>query len=193
MKTDDYRDTKYRIPFILLLLNFYTNIVMRSSAKTTSVLKSKSILSFFQPRETRENLRTATLSSIPDSDDSPETPSKRRKVADKVEITLSGQAVVSQFSTERNCANEGNSSGSSSSNAIIWEPLKLLNTDWYSRLEPEFTKKYFKNLQDFLEIESMKQSPIYPPSSEIFSAFNLCSFNNCRVVIIGDASNNCFV
>jgi uracil-DNA glycosylase len=55
---------------------------------------------------------------------------------------------------------------------------------WKTRLQDEFTKDYFITLTDFVRNE-YRQETIYPPGSMIFNAFNLCSFNNIKVVIIG--------
>ena len=55
---------------------------------------------------------------------------------------------------------------------------------WKSRLEGEFSKEYFQKLVEFVRSE-YRQHRIYPPGGEIFSAFDHCSFDNIRVVIIG--------
>jgi uracil-DNA glycosylase len=55
---------------------------------------------------------------------------------------------------------------------------------WKARLEEEFSKEYFKRLVEFVKSEYEKYK-IFPPGREIFSAFDHCSFNNIRVVIIG--------
>lgn len=50
------------------------------------------------------------------------------------------------------------------------------------KLEKE--KEYFKTLETFLEKEYSEKT-IFPPKDEIFNAFNLCPFENVKVVIIG--------
>lgn len=50
------------------------------------------------------------------------------------------------------------------------------------KLEKE--KEYFKILETFLEKEYSEKT-IFPPKDEIFNAFNLCPFENVKVVIIG--------
>ena len=55
---------------------------------------------------------------------------------------------------------------------------------WKSRLEGEFSKEYFQKLVEFVRSE-YRQHRIYPPGGEIFSAFDHCSFDDIRVVIIG--------
>lgn len=56
--------------------------------------------------------------------------------------------------------------------------------DWKKILEKEFKKEYFKKLNDFVENER-KSHTIYPPKDDVFSAFNLTSRKNTKIVIIG--------
>jgi len=59
-----------------------------------------------------------------------------------------------------------------------------IEQSWKDRLEPEFEKPYFTNLVEFVKNEySTKQ--IFPPAKQIFNAFNFCSFDACKVVILG--------
>jgi uracil-DNA glycosylase len=60
---------------------------------------------------------------------------------------------------------------------------KLKNT-WKKLLSKEMLKPYFLELSLFLE-EEKKSFEIYPPEDQVFAAFNLCSFENTKVVIIG--------
>ncbi len=55
---------------------------------------------------------------------------------------------------------------------------------WKNILQKEFKKPYFKNLAKFIESEYQNYS-CYPKETAIFSAFNFCSFNAIKVVIIG--------
>lgn len=55
---------------------------------------------------------------------------------------------------------------------------------WEKILQPEFEKSYFKELANFVRQE-YKTTICYPKGNQIFEAFNLCSFNNLKVVIIG--------
>lgn len=61
--------------------------------------------------------------------------------------------------------------------------VKIEDT-WKTRLKKEFDKEYFIKLTEFVR-EEYRISTIYPPASLIFNAFNLCSFENTRAVIIG--------
>ncbi len=57
-------------------------------------------------------------------------------------------------------------------------------TDWKQLLETEFNKPYFNTLIDFVKDE-YKNYACYPPGKQIFNAFDKCSFENTRVVILG--------
>jgi uracil-DNA glycosylase len=55
---------------------------------------------------------------------------------------------------------------------------------WKTALADEFAKDYFKNLVDFVKSEYGSKT-IYPAGKEIFRAFDLCPFDETKVVIIG--------
>lgn len=59
-----------------------------------------------------------------------------------------------------------------------------IHPSWKEQLEAEFTKEYFTNLVDFIK-DDIKNYEIYPPGKLIFNAFNRCSFDDVKVVIIG--------
>jgi uracil-DNA glycosylase len=59
-----------------------------------------------------------------------------------------------------------------------------ISESWKSRLQPEFDKPYFKELAEFIKNE-YRSNTIYPPGKEIFNAFDKCSFEDLKVVIIG--------
>lgn len=56
--------------------------------------------------------------------------------------------------------------------------------NWKKIVQSEFEKPYFKELTNFVK-EEYKTTTCYPKGSEIFAAFDLCSFNDLKVVIIG--------
>lgn len=63
--------------------------------------------------------------------------------------------------------------------------MKLdFNGDWKIHLKDEFEKTYFKELQQFVT-EQYSSSTCYPPQDLVFSAFDHCSFDQCKVVILG--------
>ena len=59
-----------------------------------------------------------------------------------------------------------------------------LHPSWEERLSTEIGKNYFKKLELFLDREYLSKKN-YPPKEQIFTAFNACSFDQIKVVIIG--------
>eukprot|EP01038_Epipyxis_sp_PR26KG_P008821 gene8821-11910_t len=67
------------------------------------------------------------------------------------------------------------------------EPLNLiesLDKDWVERLKGEFSKPYFLRLSKFVTNEYATQT-VYPPISQLYTAFNSCPIDEIKVVIIG--------
>ena len=63
--------------------------------------------------------------------------------------------------------------------------MKLnIENSWLKILENEMGKKYFQDLIYFVKNQYVDKI-CYPPSDLIFSAFNHCSLDNIKVVIIG--------
>jgi len=56
--------------------------------------------------------------------------------------------------------------------------------NWKNILKPEFEKPYFKQLTNIVS-EEYEKNTCYPKEEQIFEAFNLCSFSDLKVVIIG--------
>lgn len=59
-----------------------------------------------------------------------------------------------------------------------------IEASWKKHLGAEFEKNYFIQLTDFVKKE-YKNYTVYPPGKLIFNAFNLCPFDQVKVVIIG--------
>ncbi len=59
-----------------------------------------------------------------------------------------------------------------------------IESSWKIRLAEEFEKPYFLPLIDFVRNE-YRTNTVYPPGAEIFHAFDACSFDQVKVVIIG--------
>jgi uracil-DNA glycosylase len=59
-----------------------------------------------------------------------------------------------------------------------------LNQDWVDFLHEEFNKPYFHELMMFVEQERSTKN-IFPPSNEVFEAFNQTPLENVKVVIVG--------
>ena len=62
--------------------------------------------------------------------------------------------------------------------------MVFIEKSWGLLLKDEFEKQYFKDLVSFLKNEYKKHT-VFPKYSSIFAAFNFCSFNNLKVVILG--------
>lgn len=60
----------------------------------------------------------------------------------------------------------------------------MIGNDWDNLLGDEYKKEYFQNLEKFV-IEEYKNKTIYPKINEIYNAFRYTSFEDIKVVIIG--------
>lgn len=59
-----------------------------------------------------------------------------------------------------------------------------IEPSWKKVLENEFEKDYFKELAKKVR-QAYLSGPVFPPPKEVFNAFNLCPFDDVKVVIIG--------
>ena len=59
-----------------------------------------------------------------------------------------------------------------------------ITESWKKQLKNEFDKPYFEQLISFVKAE-YAQNTCFPPGKNIFEAFNLCPFDQVKVVIIG--------
>lgn len=59
-----------------------------------------------------------------------------------------------------------------------------ITSDWKNILSSEFEKPYFKDLEVAIDVE-YANFECFPPKKLIFNAFNYCSFEDVKVVIIG--------
>ncbi|PCI06346.1 MAG: uracil-DNA glycosylase [Flavobacteriaceae bacterium] len=59
-----------------------------------------------------------------------------------------------------------------------------LAESWKAVLKDELEKEYFKKLSVFIE-NAYETTTCYPPKKQIFAAFDHCSFDDLKVVIIG--------
>ena len=62
--------------------------------------------------------------------------------------------------------------------------LPNIEESWQEALKDEFSAEYFMNLKTFIR-EEKENYTIYPPGSQIFSAFDLTPLTAIKVVIIG--------
>lgn len=66
----------------------------------------------------------------------------------------------------------------------------IIGNDWDSVLSEEFSKPYFKELENFLDDEYKTQT-IYPKRENIFKALQYTPFSETKVVIIGQDPYHC--
>ncbi len=59
-----------------------------------------------------------------------------------------------------------------------------IGNDWDEILKDEWAKPYYQKLREFLKKEYATQT-VYPEMNDIFNALRYTSFEDCRVVIIG--------
>lgn len=59
-----------------------------------------------------------------------------------------------------------------------------IHPSWQKVLQPEFEKAYFQELTDFVK-KAATTTTIYPEGKNIFRAFELCPFDQVKVVILG--------
>lgn len=62
--------------------------------------------------------------------------------------------------------------------------IKSLSAEWNSLLKNEFNKTYYNQLVKLVNT-AYKTQTIFPPSKLLFNVLQLCSFENIKVVIIG--------
>lgn len=55
---------------------------------------------------------------------------------------------------------------------------------WKELIQQEQTKDYFIELQDFIKKER-ESKIVYPPEKDVFTAFELCDFDEVKVVVLG--------
>lgn len=60
----------------------------------------------------------------------------------------------------------------------------MIGNDWDLLLKVEYSKDYFIKLKNYI-INEYKNKTVYPKMSEIFNAFTKTSYDNVKVVIIG--------
>lgn len=67
----------------------------------------------------------------------------------------------------------------------VTQMIANMHPSWLEVLGSELEKPYMQTLKAFLQQEAQTGKTIYPPSTEVFAAFNQTPFNRVKVVIIG--------
>ncbi|MDW7675331.1 MAG: uracil-DNA glycosylase [Bacillota bacterium] len=62
--------------------------------------------------------------------------------------------------------------------------MAILNNDWGTYLDEEFSKEYYLELRQFLKNEYQTRV-VYPPMHDIFNALHYTSYQATKVVILG--------
>lgn len=62
--------------------------------------------------------------------------------------------------------------------------MGIINNDWMEYIGGEFEKDYYKNLREFL-IKEYNEKLIFPRAADIFNAFHNTSYEDVKVVILG--------
>ncbi len=63
--------------------------------------------------------------------------------------------------------------------------IEQLDPSWQRVLAPQLAQPYMQSLREFLSSEKKAGKVIYPPSAEVFAAFQATSFDRVKVVILG--------
>ena len=64
------------------------------------------------------------------------------------------------------------------------DDMSAIDNDWLTPLSAEFKKPYYKALYEKVRSEYLT-GPVFPPSDEIFTAFDLTPLSRVKVVILG--------
>ncbi len=62
--------------------------------------------------------------------------------------------------------------------------MSAISNDWNDQLKEEYKKSYYRDLFEFVKKE-YNTKVVYPPSNDIFNAFHYTSFEETKVVILG--------
>jgi len=133
-------------------------------------------------------------------DDEEEEEEQEQQQDQKVEPKQEQEEKEEQEETEqedKKKSGEGSSTGSSSKGTAGGNGVKqitsmdelemALDPSWRKLLKGEFEKPYFKKLKKYLatEITAHGENGIFPPKQDIFNAFNHCTLDKVKVVILG--------
>ena len=67
---------------------------------------------------------------------------------------------------------------------MVDSPVQL-EASWLRRLRSEFDQEYMKDLKHFLLEEKQAGKTVYPPGDKMFNALDSTTFDNVKVVILG--------
>lgn len=67
--------------------------------------------------------------------------------------------------------------------ALLQKRRALLGDSWFARLAEQFDLPYMKKIGQFLAQRRL-EAMVYPAPEDVFRAYQLCSYENTKVVII---------
>lgn len=73
--------------------------------------------------------------------------------------------------------------------ALLEKRKSLLGESWFSKLGNQFDEAYMKKISQFLG-QRRTETVVYPEPQDIFRAYQLCSYENTKVVIIAQDPYN---
>lgn len=59
----------------------------------------------------------------------------------------------------------------------------ILASDWLERLKPFINSQKFTNILNTLKEDKAKGIKVYPATKDVFKAFNLCGFDELKVIL----------
>jgi uracil-DNA glycosylase len=89
-------------------------------------------------------------------------------------VEETAEALPAKTSTKKKVAADANSPGLAG----------LMPEDWRTILADEFSKPYFRNLEEFVAKERKEQT-VFPPEEDVFNAFKHTPFANVKVLLLG--------
>lgn len=69
-------------------------------------------------------------------------------------------------------------------NPVEWRRRNLLGDSWYEKLKSEINSDFMQKLGTRISLER-RERKIYPNPDRVFRAFNLCSFEHTKIIIVG--------
>lgn len=72
---------------------------------------------------------------------------------------------------------------------LIQKRRQLLGDSWFNRLGGQFNEPYMKKISQFLA-QRRQEAMVYPLPEDVFRAYQLCSYENTKVVIIAQDPYN---
>lgn len=164
-----------------------TDFFKRAPSSTSGDTKKKSKKRKLHEIEDQSS-KSLSTSTTEEEGTASEPKRKRPKVTEeaKEESNVEESPMVKEKDLSENKENQENESPKVDLSTIKFSNChQLLPPSWKKVLKNEFKKSYFKQLFRKLEAEEKKGTQIFPPSQMVFRAFELCPWDQLKVVILG--------